>query len=254
MPNDREPTKRGSAKDEDHELDAEEQDDEAQDSEPAPERASRRPRRSARAREARPVRRNFDEKQIDSPSVLTLGMLGSVAFATVAMWGAAKFACNAHPPENRKPRDVTTAELARDPKSAAFELQQRWSAYDFAGALQLAQGSVADEIKRDQANCGKSTDCAKKARELGKSPLTMAALLEKDKEAAKVRVTSLGGLSGKNQYLMELKSDNGQWKVVSRAPYVAPPTPVQHPPMMPTPASSAAAPGADAGAPKQPAP
>lgn len=210
---------------EDDEDDETDEDGEQDDEEEERARRRERARRAAPARPAKPAIK-YDEKEINSPSLLTLGMLGSVSFATILLWGAAKFACNAHPPENRKPRAVTAAELARDPKSAAFELQQRWSTYDFEGAAKFATGAVAEELKREQQRvCADKSACAKKQAELGETPLTLAALVAREPQRAKVKVTSLGGLGGKRDYLMEVAAEGGAWRVVSRGEWVPQPIP-----------------------------
>jgi hypothetical protein len=234
-------------KDEDRDSD-DDGDDDDDDIDERPRRPAKRSVRGKGPYRGTPV--TYSEKEIDSPSLLTLGMLGSVALATITMWGAAKFACNAHPPETRKPRQVATAELARDPKGAAFEMQQRWSSYDFDGALQLASGAVAADIKRDQQTCAaRKSECDQKKQELAKQPLTLAALLERDPQRARVHVTTLGGLHGRKDWLAEVTPEGGIWKVVSRVPYVPPPrAPVTAAPRTDMSASAGDAGAADAAA------
>ena len=95
-------------------------------------------RRKKKKRPKRPLPRS--EAEIDSPDMQTLWMLGSLAGLVLIMWGGARFACNAHPDETRKPREITTSELASDPKEAAIELAQRWAIKNFDGALEFATG------------------------------------------------------------------------------------------------------------------
>jgi hypothetical protein len=206
-------SQRRPLRDEDEDDDDEDEED---DEPPPPKRRRRAPARAV-------VGPPWNEKTIDSPSRFSLGMIGSVALATVAMWGAGKFACNAHPPETRKPKLATAAELARDPKSTAFELQQRWSAYDFAAAALLATGPVLQEIKKDQERCAQNrADCEQKRESLKDTPLTLAALVARTPQAAKVKVKSLGGLAGQREFAMDVVQEGGKWKVASRSPWVEP--------------------------------
>jgi hypothetical protein len=218
--------------DEDEEDDEDDEDDEAEDEEDEGEdeeadRAKRaaetRARSAAREtprRPAPPTPLIPDEREIDSPRIQTLGMLGVIAGLTIVMALAGKAACNYHPPtETRKPRDVSTAELAKDPKNAAIELQQRWATYDFKGALELAKGAATQQLQQDQQSCVKDAAvCKRKAQELANTVLTTASLLRRESSSAIVRVTSIGAATGKQVFLMDLVQDGSLWKATARRP------------------------------------
>lgn len=178
------------------------------------------------------------EKSIGAPSRQTLVMLGVMAFATLAMWGTAKFACNAHPAQTRKPREVSTQDLARDPKDAALELQQRWNAYNFIGALELAKGSMAQEIEKAQADCEKDkAACDAKRKDAGEKTLATAVLLDRGPAMAKVRVSSRGGALGEQSIVYQVEQDGSMWKVSGRTtadgPRLAPTTSTALPTLVP---------------------
>ncbi|HLV22659.1 MAG TPA: hypothetical protein VKZ49_17330 [Polyangiaceae bacterium] len=208
--------------DEDDEDD-EDEDDEVEDRARGRRAAAARSRRAAPRRPASEKKIVLDERKIDTPKLQTLGMLSVVVFASLSMWGAARFACNAHPPETRKPRVPTQQELSGEPKDAAFEIGQRWTSYDFAGALALSSGALAEAIKADQAKCqANAGSCAEKKAALVDAPLTTAALLARTPTTATVRVTQHGGLLGKQDYIVELVKEGNAWKGLTKQPYVAP--------------------------------
>jgi hypothetical protein len=182
------------------------------------------------------------EKEIRAPSRQTLLLLGVMAFSTLAMWGSARFACNAHPAQTRKPREVTTLELSRDPKDAALEMQQRWNSYDFTGALELASGSIAEELKKAAADCEKDAKaCEQKKQSVEGRVLATAALLDKEGSSAKVRVVSRGGALGEQTVVYSVEQVGPSWKVSGRT---TAPTPAPAP--APT-GSAAPAPSGSAG-------
>ena len=238
----------GEAEDErkDAPAKANERDDDDDDDEPAPppkkqpssakaSAATREPKR----RRSEPVKQALPpEREIAAPSRQTLIMLGVMAGATLIMWGSARFACNAHPAQTRKPREVTTADLSRDPKGAALELQQRWNSYDFKGALELAKGSIADELQKAQGDCEKdSAGCDAKKKSVEGQALATAALLSRAPGSAKVRVASQGGAGGNETVVYTLEQEGAAWKVSGRG--VADPTPPKPPNPPPAPSGSA---------------
>jgi hypothetical protein len=155
------------------------------------------------------------EAEIDSPSKQTVGMLGVLGILTVVMWAFARGGCNYHPPkETRTPRQVTTEELARDPKNAAVELQQRWLTRDFTGALELANSNVAAEIKKDQAAC--DAGCLGERKSLADKVLTSAVILDANMLGATARVTSWGLPGGPKVFLMRLERADSIWKASER--------------------------------------
>jgi hypothetical protein len=243
--------------DEDEDLSSsdEDEDDEevvaARDAVPRSRKSSRsRPARSRRsplpAAKRKPARRPMpDESIVDTPSRQTLGMMGAVALVTLAMWGSAKFACNAHPTQTRKPREVSLQELAKDPKDAALEMQQRWNSYDFAAALELAKGSIAEEIKKGLEGCKSDPGCESKKTALEGKALATAALLAREGDTATVRVDSRGGALGEKSVIYAVEREGTTWKVKGHTE--APPPPA------PTPDTSAAPP-ASGQAPEEEAP
>jgi hypothetical protein len=145
-------------------------------------------------------------------------MLGAVAATTVVLWGAARFACNAHPPGSKAARPAPISVVAREPKGAAIELQQRWTEYQFAGALELARDEVADQLKKDLESCEADLPaCEAKREKLDGKVLSVGELLSQEGRTAKVRVkTTADGET--NTYLLDLKREGNQWKVVKRSP------------------------------------
>src|SRR5262245_41349156 len=90
------------------------------------------------------IARPLDEREINAPDTQTLVMMGSLAALSVVLWIFAHAGCNYHPPrETRVPRKVSTADLTREPKDAAIELQQRLATLDYKGALEIAAGPLA---------------------------------------------------------------------------------------------------------------
>jgi hypothetical protein len=177
-------------------------------------------------RERRPVKKKkpklpipTDEREIDAPDKLTISMLGVMGVVTLALWVFARAACNYHPPrETRRPRTVKIEELAREPKDAALEMQQRFEQLDYDGAAQLAIGDAAAEVAKAKADCtAKTADCAMKRKQLEKSVESTAALLERSQSEATVRVTTVRP-GGKDVTLDKLQRVGSIWKVASRGP------------------------------------
>lgn len=156
------------------------------------------------------------EREIDAPDRITLVMLGIMCVMTIVLWIFARSACNYHPPrETRRPRAVKLEELARDPKDAALEMQQRMVQYDFDGALELAQDSAEAEVKKRKAACaGKVKECAENKKKFERSATT-AALLERDMGSALVRATTNTPSAGKQTNLLTVERRGPTWKVVS---------------------------------------
>jgi hypothetical protein len=227
-----------------------------QNAEKAPVSAADRPKKKKAKRPRQPIPRT--EPEINSPTKQTLGMLGVLGAMTIVMWALARGGCNYHPPkETRTPRKVTTEELARDPKNAAIELQQRWLTRDFAGAGELATGEVAQQLQQDKAACNAA--CLAEQKSLASKVLTSAVVLDANILGATVRVTSLGASGGPKVFLMRLERSESVWKATMRkpddgTPLPALPTPAPHDGMMPfspfsPPAAPASAAPAASGAP-----
>lgn len=230
----------------------EDDDDEDNDDEEPPPAPKKKAASASSEREAEPKRRRRPEalkpvippeREIAAPSRQTLVMLGVMAGATLLMWGSARFACNAHPAQTRKPREVTTAELSRDPKGAALELQQRWNSYDFKGALELAKGGIADELQKAQGDCEKdSAGCESKKKSVDGQVLATAALLSRGPGSAKVRVVSRGGAGGNQTVVYTLEQEGAAWKVSGRGAEDPAPVKTAEPAPLPAPSGSAAPP------------
>lgn len=214
---------------------------------------SDRPKKKKAKRPKPPIPKT--EEEIDSPSKMTVGMLGILGGLTVIMWALARGGCNYHPPkETRVPRVVTTEELARDPKNAAIELQQRWLTHDFSGAAELASGEVAQQLQQEKAACNAA--CLAEKKSLSEKVLTSAVILDANMMGATARVTSVGLPGGSKTFLMRLERADSIWKATLRKPddgRALPPLPAS-PHDMPVvqfnanPAASAAAASASASA------
>lgn len=177
--------------------------------------ASDRPKKKKAKRPKPPIPKT--EEEIDSPSKMTVGMLGILGGLTVIMWALARGGCNYHPPkETRVPRVVTTEELARDPKNAAVELQQRWLTHDFAGAAELATGEALQDLEREKAACNAACLAEKKA--LSEKVLTSAVVLDANGIGATARVTSEGLSGGPKVFLMRMERSDSVWKASLRKP------------------------------------
>ncbi|MCC6217521.1 MAG: hypothetical protein IT376_21870 [Polyangiaceae bacterium] len=171
---------------------------------------------SSAAGPARPSRRvapPATEAALDSPNRQTLGMLGAVVIATLGMWVFAQKSCNLHPAETRKPRELAVAQLTREPKNAALELQQRWSGYDFAGASELARGEVRAQIEKDAAGCGGDA-CSRQRGELADATLARSVLVTRNATQAVVRVEVLRGIGSPGTYLVTLELEGTTWVAV----------------------------------------
>ena len=191
--------------------------DEDEDDAPDSEEEERRRRLRAKKKKAKaPI--PTDEREIDAPDKLTLSMLGVMAIVTLSLWVFARAACNYHPPrETRRPRAMKIEELAREPKDAALEMQQRLEQFDFDGASQLSAGAAAADVAKAKAACAQqSADCAMKRKQAEKV-LSTAALLERSASGATVRVTTLRP-GGKDVNLLKLERQGPIWKVTSRGP------------------------------------
>jgi len=192
-------------------------DDDAPDSEDERRRRRERAKKKAKLKAKAPV--PTDEREIDAPDKLTLSMLGVMAVVTLSLWAFARAGCNYHPPrETRRPRAMKIEELAREPKDAALEMQQRLVQLDFEGAVQLATGAAAAEVATAKAACAaQPQDCAMKRSQLVKSVESAAQLLERSATTATVRVITVKP-GGKETTLAKLERQGPIWKVASRGP------------------------------------
>ncbi|HET7544370.1 MAG TPA: hypothetical protein VFK05_31080 [Polyangiaceae bacterium] len=225
---------------------------EASSKKPAVASASDRPKKKKAKRPRAPIPKT--EEEIDSPSKMTVGMLGILGGLTVIMWALARGGCNYHPPkETRVPRVVTTEELARDPKNAAIELQQRWLTHDFAAAAELATGEVLQQLEREKAACNAA--CLAEKKTLSEKVLTSAVLLDASGAAATARVTSVGLSGAPKVFLLRMERAESIWKATLRKADDGTPlpplpsSPHEMPPIQFAPAASAPAASGSAAAP-----
>lgn len=155
------------------------------------------------------------ERKIDSPNVLTLALLGAVFIVTATTWGAARFACNMHPPESRGAPKQPTVRLIQTPKDAAIEFIQRLRSSDYDGALEASTGELQQEVQRLKAGCdAKPNECAR-SREAAAGRLTTAVLLRQDGARADADVTTT--LKGQTEkYRVAVVQEGTVWKVASK--------------------------------------
>lgn len=151
------------------------------------------------------------EEQINSPDRKTLILLSVVFALTVSSWGAARFACNMHPPESRAAPKLPTEKLITTAKDGAIEFVQRWRSLDYAGAAEVSTGEVQAEMEKAKAECQKNAnDCARK-REAEAGRLTTAVVMRQDGFNAEAKVTT--ELKGKtDHYIVVLQRDGMLWK------------------------------------------
>jgi hypothetical protein len=157
------------------------------------------------------------EDEIDSPDRKTLTLLFVIFAVTTVSWGAARFACNMHPPESRGAPKQATAQLILNPKDAAIEFIQRLRSMDYAGALEVATGDeLTAELTKEKTSCAaKANECARE-REASAGRLTTAVVLVQDGFFADARVTTtLKGV--KETYRVRLRRDGNVWKAVSKS-------------------------------------
>ncbi|HEX4339472.1 MAG TPA: hypothetical protein VH062_26380 [Polyangiaceae bacterium] len=157
------------------------------------------------------------ESEIDSPDRRALIGLFVVFVVTTLSWGAARFACNMHPPESRGAPKLSTDRLLLSPKDASIEFVQRWRSMDYEGALGTVSGEgLTAELNKAKADCAaKANDCARQ-REASAGRLTSSVVLAQDGFVADARVTTV--LKGtKEVYRVRVKRDGPLWKAVSKA-------------------------------------
>jgi len=186
----------------------------------APSNAPNAPRKKKKKKGSkRKFVRPLSEAEINAPDTQTMVMLGTLTAMTIVLWILAHAGCNYHPPrETRRPRDVTTAELTRDPKDAGIEFQHRLITQNYKGALEIAAGSAVESAKQEQAKCDANrAACAAQKSKLA-SAVTSAVILERTPANAKLRVTSYHLPGGDKTFLSLVERDATGWKVTARVP------------------------------------
>jgi hypothetical protein len=156
------------------------------------------------------------EDRLDSPKKQTLVLFSVVAVLTVILWGSAKLACNSKTASARPPMKLASTELAKDPKDAAFELQQRWAMHEYSRVRALAKGKVLEELNQAERRCAEDRKCERAREELERSVKCTASLLSSSSTTARVRVKTYGAEGGPQTYLIDLVKEDGLWKAISR--------------------------------------
>ena len=202
----------------------------------SPSNAPNAPRKKKKKKVAkRKLMRPLTEQEINAPDMQTLVMVGCLGVMTIILWAWAHAGCNYHPPrETRRPRDVTTAELTREPKDAAIEFQHRLLTRNFKGALEIASGSAIDAVKQEQAKCEANRAACTQDKEKLANAVTAGTVFERTPANAKVRVTSYHLPGGNQTFLTLVERDPSGWKVTARvpdAPGAALPAPILPAPM-----------------------
>lgn len=184
------------------------------------------------------------ERELNAPSPLALSFLGVVFLATFLSWVAAKIACNGREAPVRQPPELGLEILARQPKDAALELQQRVATGRYREAAELARGDVARELLEADARCQSEPQPCEALRAKAATVSTRAVLVGRGPLLAEARVES--ERDGQTErYVLKLQADGNRWYVTSRAPYTGDllaPLPVIQ--VAPVPPGIAAPPGA----------
>jgi hypothetical protein len=156
------------------------------------------------------------ESDINSPDRKTLFLLFVIFAVTVGSWGAARFACNMHPPESHSAPKLPTSSLVLIAKDAAIEFVQRWRSADYAGALEIASGDLVGELEKAMADCAaKANECARE-REASAGRLTSAVVLVQDGFTAETKVTTT--LKGKTEtYRVRVHREEMGWKAIAKS-------------------------------------
>jgi hypothetical protein len=156
------------------------------------------------------------EAEIDSPSRLTLRLLGVVFALTMLPWVGAKVACNRRDAPIRPPPPIELSVLAPFPKEVGLELSQRAARGDYRGAAELAHGPAAAELLAEAARCDADPSVCATRRADAERVRSRAVLLSRERDRARVRTESFGP-GGVERYLLRLERSDGGWRVVQRA-------------------------------------
>lgn len=159
------------------------------------------------------------EQALNAPSPLTLRLLGVIFAATFLPWVAAKVACNGREGPTRPPLELPAAELSKQPKDAAIELQQRAASNHFREAAELAKGDVARDLLAADVRCQAEPLPCEQVRARSQTIFTRAVVVRRGPLVAEVRAESDFGAGRVERFSMRLEPDAGRWYVVSRAPF-----------------------------------
>jgi hypothetical protein len=156
------------------------------------------------------------EAELDSPNRNTLVLLFVVFFVTFCSWGAARFACNMHPPESRGAPKLATEKLITTAKDAAIEFVQRWRSGDYDGAAEVSTAELATEMTAARAECQKTANVCARKREAEAGRLTTAIVRRSDGFYAESDVTTT--LKDKTEkYRVNVQRQGALWKAVSKS-------------------------------------
>lgn len=158
------------------------------------------------------------EEELNSPTPLTLRLLGVMFIVTFLPWAGAKLACNLRDAPARAPLPLPAAELAKTPKGAALELQQRAASHQYREASELAKGELVSELLAADARCQAEPKACEERRSQKDRLFTRAVLASRGPSAAHVRAQTLLGDQVVEKFAMSLAQEGGRWYVVSRAP------------------------------------
>jgi hypothetical protein len=158
------------------------------------------------------------ERRLDSPTPLTLRLLGVVCLATLLPWLAAKVACNGRETPVRQPHDLATDVLAKNPKSTALELSQRAATGRYREAAELARGDVARELLEADARCQSEPAPCEQRRAAAERVFTRAVLASRGPLEATVRTESGAADGVPERFAMRLTQADGRWYVEQRTP------------------------------------
>jgi hypothetical protein len=158
------------------------------------------------------------ERRLNSPTPLTLRLLGVVFAATFLPWVAAKAACNQRDSPIRQPHDLATEVIAKNAKSTALELAQRAASGRFREAAELARGDVAQELLAQDARCQSEPAPCERRRADPSHVFSRVVVASRGPFEATVRSESRVGGDPPERFAMRLKQEDGRWYVIHRAP------------------------------------
>jgi hypothetical protein len=162
------------------------------------------------------------ERRLNSPTPLTLRLLGVVFVATFLPWVAAKAACNLRDSPVRQPHDLPTETLAKNAKSAALELSQRAASGRYREAAELAKGDVAQELLAADERCKAEPAPCERRRAQSAHVFTRAVVASRGPFEASVRTESRVGSDPPERFAMHVNQEDGRWYVTRRAPLDGP--------------------------------
>jgi hypothetical protein len=162
------------------------------------------------------------ERRLNSPTPLTLRLLGVIFVATFLPWVAAKAGCNLRDSPVRQPHDLPTETLAKNAKSAALELAQRAASGRYREAAELARGEVAKELLDADTRCQSEPAPCEQRRARAGQVFTRAVVASRGPLEASVRTESRIGGDPPERFAMHLAQEEGRWYVVRRSPLAGP--------------------------------